>query len=160
MMSLLPVFEWLQMTGLGQAINQSTYVFAFIQAGHLLSLAVLGGAVLLVDLRMLGFGLKNQPVAYVARVAQPWLIGGTVMIITTGFLMFMSMAGNRYYWNEAFWLKMYALIAALIITFVIRNRFAFGDPHRAQTGLAKSVAAVSALSWLVVGALGRAIGFI
>ncbi len=159
-MSLLPVFEWLQMTGLGQAINQSTYVFAFIQAGHLLSLAVLGGAVLLVDLRILGFGLKNQPVAYVARVAQPWLIGSTIAILVSGFLMFMSMAGNRYYWNEAFWLKMYALIGALIITFAIRNRFAFGDPQRAETGLAKSVAVVSALSWLLVGALGRAIGFI
>ncbi len=159
-MTLLPAFEWIQSTGLGRAINESTYLFAFIQAGHLLALAVLGGAVLLVDLRILGFGLRNQPVAYVARVAQPWLIGGTIAIATTGFLLFMSMAGNRYYWNEAFWLKMYALIAAVLLTLVIRRRFVFGDPSKAETGLAKTVAVLSALSWLVVGALGRAIGFV
>lgn len=159
-MSLLPVLEWLQTSGLAQAISQHTFVFAFIQAGHLLALAVLGGAVLFVDLRILGFGLKNQPVLYVARVAQPWLIGGTVTILVTGFLMFISMAANRYYWNDAFWLKMYVLLGALIITFVIRNRFAFGDPQRAETRLAKVVAVVSALSWLLVGALGRAIGFV
>jgi hypothetical protein len=159
-MSLLPLFNWLEATLVGRTINESTYIFAVIQAGHLLSLAVLGGAVLLVDLRLLGVGFRSQPVAYLARAAHPWLVGGTIGIIVTGTLMFSSLAGSRYYWNEAFWWKMYWLIAAIIFTFVIRQRIALGDPGRSASGLAKAVAAISALSWLTVGIMGRAIGFV
>jgi hypothetical protein len=41
----------------------------------LLALTVLGGAILVVDLRLLGLGLKEERVRYVGQSAQPWLIG-------------------------------------------------------------------------------------
>ena len=49
-------FVWLEHSWLGIAVNESKWAFAALEAGHLLSLAMLGGAVLLVDLRILDSG--------------------------------------------------------------------------------------------------------
>ena len=81
---LLPFFQWCESTALGTAIRMSPWAFAVIESVHLLGLAVIGGAVLLVDLRMLGFGLKNQRIAEIARAAFPWLVGSLVVMLLTG----------------------------------------------------------------------------
>ena len=41
-------------------VRESLYAFALIESVHLVALSVLGGAVLMVDLRMLGIGLTEQ----------------------------------------------------------------------------------------------------
>jgi len=69
-MSLLPFFQWVSTTSLSQAISTSPWAFAVTESMHLLALSVIGGAVLIVDLRLLGLGLRSQSVAQVARDAQ------------------------------------------------------------------------------------------
>ncbi len=64
---LLPFFEWCEATAIGQAIRESLWLFPVIESIHLLGLAMIGGAILVVDLRLLGFGLRHQPVAQLAR---------------------------------------------------------------------------------------------
>ena len=59
-MNLLAFFQWCEATSLGTAIRETTWAFAVIESVHLLALSVIGGAVLLVDLRLLGFGLRHQ----------------------------------------------------------------------------------------------------
>jgi hypothetical protein len=60
----------------GHLQQQLALGFAVIEAGHLLARAAVGGAILVVDLRLPGFGLKEEPVSYLATTAQPCLIGG------------------------------------------------------------------------------------
>lgn len=74
-MDLLPLFHWLEDTSIGAAIRDSLWLFPVIEAVHLLALALMGGAILVVDLRLLGFGLTSQPVAALAKNIQPWLVG-------------------------------------------------------------------------------------
>src|SRR5713226_2669711 len=57
-MSLLPFFEWCEHTAVGAAIRGSAWLFPVIEAFHLLALALIGGAILIVDLRLLGLGLR------------------------------------------------------------------------------------------------------
>ena len=152
-------FAWLEHLWLGTAVNNSKWAFAAFEAGHLLSLAMLGGAVLLVDLRILGFGMKDEPVRRLARAAQPWLLAGLAGMIATGIPLLASLAESKYYGNEAFRLKMYFLAAALLFTFTIRQRFALTDrpvPNSLQT---RMIAVVSVLLWSGVGIMGRGIGF-
>jgi hypothetical protein len=152
-------FAWLEHSWLGTAVNNSKWAFAAFEAGHLLSLAMLGGAVLLVDLRILGFGMKDEPVRRLARAAQPWLLAGLAGMIATGIPLLASLAESKYYGNEAFRLKMYFLAAALLFTFTIRQRFALTDrpvPNSLQT---RMIAVVSVLLWSGVGIMGRGIGF-
>ena len=157
---ILSLFQWIEQTRLGTSVNESLYAFALIESVHLLALAMLGGAVLIVDMRLLGIGLKRLPVAQVAKTAQPWMIIGLIAIIATGFPLFASLAAGKYYGNDAFWWKMYFLAAATLYTFTIRQRVAMGDEGRAGSSFGKVVALVSLFLWSGVGVMGRAIGFI
>ena len=66
-MNLFPFFQWCEATSLGTAIRESTWAFAVIESVHLLALSVIGGAVLLVDLRLLGFGLRAPARSTISR---------------------------------------------------------------------------------------------
>jgi hypothetical protein len=81
---LLPFFEWCETVWLGRVVVGSLWLFPVIEAVHLLALSMLGGAVLIVDLRMLGLGLTNRRVEELWRDARPWMIGALVMMVATG----------------------------------------------------------------------------
>jgi hypothetical protein len=158
--SLLAAFKWVQATALAVAINNSSYAFAISECFHLIALAVIGGAVLIVDARLLGYGFRRQRVADVAAAARPWLIGSLVLIVLTGYLMFSSLAADKYYWNVGFRWKMALLAAAIAFTFLVRQPYALRSGTTGGTAVARVVAAVSIGLWLGVAVMGRAIGFL
>src|SRR5262245_37980698 len=123
---LWPFFEWCEATALGTAIRNSPWAFAVIESVHLLALAVIGGAVLMVDLRMLGFGLRSQRVADVARNAFPWLVGSLIMMLVSGIGLFLSEPTKCYY-STAFWVKMISLALAMTFTFTVRRTVTMTD---------------------------------
>ena len=49
-----------------------------------------GGALLVVDLRMLGFGFSSQPIAGIAQDVRPWLLASLVVMVATGTALFLS----------------------------------------------------------------------
>ena len=154
------VFQWLEKTSLSVAINESLWAFAVVEAIHLLALAVIGGAVLVVDLRLLGFAFQRQKVADLARIAQPWFLWSLFGMLLTGFILFLSLAASKYYVHTYFWVKMYFLAGAMIFSFTVRQWIIMGDDVRANSGLAKLVAIVSLFLWSGVGFAGKAIGYI
>jgi hypothetical protein len=160
---MLALFKWLETvyasvidSSIGNAIHLSVWLFALTEAAHLVTLAVVGCAVLIVDLRILGWGLTRQPVAQVAREVRPWLLGSLAGMATTGFVMFTSLAASKYYSHPMFWIKMALLAATLLVTFTVRQWIVMGDETRAQRPLAKVVAVVSVLLWSSVALMGRA----
>ena len=157
---LLSTFQWIEQTGLSKAINESLYAFAYIQAVHLLALAVLGGAALVVDLRLMGLVMTDQAVAALERVVRPWFTWSLITILVTGLLLFVSLAAGKYYGHYYFWVKMYFLAGALMFTYVIRNRVARGDAGRADSMVGRLVGFVSVFLWSGVAFAGKAIGYI
>lgn len=155
-MDLLPFFQWSEETGLGRVIRESVWAFAVVESIHLLALATMGGAVLLVDMRMLNLGLSGRSVAELGREAQPWLRRGLVVLIISGIGLFASEAVKCYY-SYPFWVKMSALFAAIIFTFTVRKRVVLADG--ASGGTQMAVALVSMALWFTVAASGRWIGF-
>ena len=155
---LLPFFEWCESTALGTAIRMSPWAFAVIESVHLLGLAVIGGAVLLVDLRMLGFGLTNQRIAELARAVFPWLVGSLVVMLLTGVALFLS-EPLKCYDSRAFWVKMISLCLAMLFTFSVRRTVTMADETRVRPIWFKLVALVSLALWFGVGGGGRWIGF-
>jgi hypothetical protein len=83
-MSLLPFFQWCYQTAVGEAIRESLWLFPLIEAFHLLGLGLMVGAVLIVDLRLLGAGLTRQPVAQLAAAVEPWLLGSVTLMFASG----------------------------------------------------------------------------
>ncbi len=154
-----PWFEWLEKSGLGVWANGSTWAFAVLEAGHLLAIAALGGAVFLVNLRLLGFGLTEERVRDLAATARPWLLGGLIAVTATGVPLLASLALQKYYVNPAFWWKMYFFIAAIVFTFGIHQPLVMGNERRAVSAVGRVAAVVSLLLWAGVGIMGRGIGF-
>ena len=109
---MLPFFQWLESFAFGA---ESIYTVAFINVAHLLALVFFIGALLIVDLRLLGSGMRRQPLSDVVRSAQPWLLGGFAGMFVTGSLQVLGTPMKAYY-SDQFWLKMQLLVVAVIMT--------------------------------------------
>jgi len=150
--------QWSEATALGRMIRNSEYAFPMIEFVHLAALAVIGGAVLVVDLRMLGFGLKKTPVAELARDAQPYVTGSLLVMLATGIALYTSEA-TKCYASGAFWIKMVSLLLAMTFTYTIKRRVAAGGRWTVSPGTTRLVGAVSMALWFGVAWGGRWIGF-
>jgi hypothetical protein len=158
MMSLLPFFQWCENTELVATLREIRWLVPTIEAVHAMGFAVLGGAVLVVNLRLLGFGLRQQPVARVARDTERWLLISLLVIVPTGVVLFMTEAIKCYFYL-AFWVKMTAFFLALVFTFTVHRSVAMADGAQASPRVSKAVAWVSLSLWSGVGIAGRLIGF-
>ena len=154
---LLPFFQWCESLWLGQFVVGSNWLFPVIEAVHLLFLSLLGGAVLVVDLRLLGLGLKGRSASELWRAARPWTIAAVAGMIATGVPLFLSEAIKCYY-NDSFWVKMTTLPIAIAFAFTIRAR-ATEDAVRNTARRQMLVGALSIALWFTVAAAGRWIGF-
>jgi hypothetical protein len=154
---VLEFFEWSERSALGSAIANSIWAFPVIQSLHLLGLSLLGGALLVVDLRLLGVGLRTQRIQALLHHARPWLIASVVVLLVTGVLLFFSEAVKLYY-NTSFWVKITTLPVALVFTFMVRNRLAREDTLE-TSARTRFIGAASITLWFTVAAAGRWIGF-
>ena len=157
-MSVLEVCRWIQNSSLLVAMRSSPWLFPIVATIHLFGLAIIGGSVLVVDLRLLGLGLRRQPVSQVARDAEPWLLRGLLVSIPTGVLLFMCFA-TKYYYLTFFWIKMASLLLVLLFTFSVRRKVTMSDEKRMGPVRSKVVALVSLSLWTTVAIGGRWIGF-
>jgi hypothetical protein len=157
-MTLLEFCQWLQFSPPLVAMRASPWLFPVIATIHLMGLSVLGGAVLLVDLRLLGLGLRRQPVAQLAADAERWLFRGLLVMVTTGIPLFMCFA-TKYYYLTFFWVKMASLVAVVVFTVSVRRKVAMADEARLNPVMGRAVALTSITLWTTVALGGRYIGF-
>lgn len=155
---MLSFFTWCESSAIGEAIRASLWLFPVIESFHLLALAVIGGAVLVVNLRLLGFGMARQPVARLWRDTRPWLLGSLTVMLISGVLLFTSEAVKLYY-HDAFWVKMSSLLLSIVFTFTIQRKVALAGEGRVPLFWSRTVGIVSLVLWCGVGVGGRWIGF-
>ena len=90
--------------------------FAFWEVGHILSLILLGGTTILMNLRLLNAGLTEESPSEVYRNLRFWQNVGVIGIVFTGVLIGAANA-ERLYDSAAFIVKMLALLAGIILTY-------------------------------------------
>jgi hypothetical protein len=156
-MSLLAFVKWCDATAIGVAIRNSTWAFPAVESFHLLALAVLGGTILIVDLRLCGLGLRRQSTRELARDVQPWLLGALAVMLISGAVLFTSEA-LKCYENLAFQVKIVMLAFALLFTFTVRQRVVMSPGGGSPLGN-RLVGGTSMALWSAVGLAGRGIGF-
>ena len=152
-MNLLSIFEWLGQSAIGSFMQRSTYSFEVAEMAHLLALAALGGGILIIDLRLLGLGLKSQSAKGLAHSMLPYLAGSLCVSVVSGVLL-LAAEPMKCYYNTAFRLKMLFLAMAILFSALIQR------PLVEREIFAKLSAALSLTLWLAVGLAGRAIGVI
>ena len=158
-MSLQPFFEWMQGLRFSAFFLESVWPTPIIQCIHLSSVAVFAGAVLLVDLRLLGKGLKGTPLPQLARAAEPFLIGSFVVLVLTGIPQMASTALKQYY-SPFFWWKMEMVLIAVILTVTVRRKLASTDESQLGPVFPKGAALCSIALWTSVTIGARLIGLL
>ena len=157
-MSLIAFAETLQQSALGLALRDSSpFVVLGIQLVHVLGLILLLTSLVLVNLRLLGWGLRSLPLLQVVQATRLGLWLGLAMTVASGTLLFIS-APVHYAANVAFVPKMLLLLAALIVQASLYRRVTATE-YTAPV-LARSTAVISLSLWFSVGLAGRAIGFV
>jgi len=121
--------------------------------------AAFAGAILIVDVRLLGRGLTNTPVAQLAREAEKWLLGAFAVLLSSGIPQVFATALKEYY-SPYFWLKMQLILAGLVFTFTIRRKVALADEERMGKVWPKLVALVSIAIWTSAAIWARLIGLL
>lgn len=157
-MDLLFLFEWLDNSLLAQISKAYGGVFAVIQMFHLLALSVLGGMVLVGDLRLLGVLMTDVPSEVVIRNTHRWFQVALAVIVASGIFMSSAVAMKLYY-NEMFAIKMLALGTGIAFFYVVRQPLLRFEHASINPWALRSVAVASLCIWFTVAASGRWIGF-
>jgi hypothetical protein len=155
---LLPFFQWCDGLAMSQAYRDSTYLFPLTQALHVLAVTVFVGAIVIGDLRLLGWGPVGESRASIARSAQRVLLWAGLAVLVTGIPQFTTNA-LTYHKSWLFVFKMYLLAAALLFTATVRQRVAVADEGRLASWVPKVVGAVSLALWMGVTISGRLITY-
>ena len=155
---IFPFFEWMETTWFGVIGKTWGAAFAFVQTIHLLSLALLGGAVLAAEGRILGLLLTDVSAQIVIERCHVLLVWALVLLISTGVFMACGVALKVYY-LPVFWYKMFALGTGILFHFYIRKPLFRFDLQQINPIVVKMTAIASILVWFMVAATGRWIGF-
>jgi hypothetical protein len=155
-MSPLPLLEWFRDTPLAQTIRNSSWLLPTIESGHLVGYGLLIGTILAVDLRLLGLGVRRQTAPQIAGELAPWTLGGLVLTIVTGVLLF-SYDPLKFYANHAFPYKVALLAAAVAFHYTAHREVTLPNTSGVKSLRNRLAAGVSLALWLGVALAGLAI---
>lgn len=154
------LLEWLSEGIVAQALTASPVLYIFANAAHILSIGLLVGAILPLDLRLLGL-FKRTPLQLLGPFLTRTAATGAVLAILTGMVLF-TVRANEYVGNPAFLTKMGLLAAGIANVALLRIASPWRrtlSEDRAPWPI-KLMAALSFAIWIAAVIAGRWIGFI
>jgi hypothetical protein len=161
-MSLLGFCEWLASTEWSTALHESLYAYPLVETTHVLSLLLFVGTLSVVDLRLLGWVLRDVPVSEVTARLLPWTFTGLAISLVTGSLLFFAIP-VRTYQSLFFRIKVVMLLVAALNAALFHRVTSRGAPawDRDPTPplRARAAGAVSLVAWVTVIAMGRMIAY-
>jgi hypothetical protein len=160
--SLLAFFEWLAETPGSIAIRESMYMYTILESIHVWGLALFVGFTALLDLRLLGWAMRDLPMSTSARRFFPLMVAGFVVMVVSGVLLFYAIP-VRTYQSIFFRVKVVFLIAAglnagLFHT-TVYSRVAEWDRDVVTPRPARVAGAVSLVLWTCIIFSGRMIAY-
>lgn len=151
----------LQASGLSALLRSSIWLYPLVNTGHVVGIALLFGAIVPLDLRLIGC-FRRTPLEHLAGALVPVAITGLVMALVTGSLLFATRPLD-YVVEPLFGIKLALLGAAVLNALLLRRGPSWqrGDVTRGAPlppawrlhGL------LSIVLWLGVITAGRLIGY-
>ena len=146
---------------LARIMRESLWAYPIVETVHIVGFVILVGSVVMFDLRVLGLS-KGLSVRALSRHLLPWSLAALLLIVPTGFLMFMTHATD-FLANRTFQLKMALLMVAGINAVIFRTGPYQTVEHwdvgtRAPISAQLSVAA-SIVLWVAIIACGRLLAY-
>ena len=154
-MSQEALWEWLANTELSFQIG-ATWWFPLLESIHVLSIVMLVGTILMVDVRLLGLaGQRNSLASFVSELT-PWSWAALLPAVVTGLGLFISRP-DAYAANPAMQIKMLLLIIAGLNVLYF-HKFVYRRVEQARSHAI--CGAVSLLLWVGILLAGRWVGHI
>jgi hypothetical protein len=151
----------MQTTPINEWVLYPRWSWPILETLHFLGLCLLIGAILIMDLRLIGFQ-RIIPLSAVHKLMPVALAGFSINLITgLGFLF-----GDPYLYaiNYAFWVKMTLVLLAdlnfLLYLVKVEPALARVGPHDPTPGLARAVGGASLIFWFGVLLYGRLLPYL
>lgn len=154
--------EGLQASDLSRSLRASLWLYPMVNAGHVIGVGLLFGAIVPLDLRLLGLW-RALPVEPLARVLVPSAVAGLLLATANGLLM-LAARPLDYVREPLFGLKL-GLVALAIANALALRRLPWAHGWRETAGSrrapygARWAAALSIALWLSVIVVGRLLGY-
>lgn len=160
---MLDWLAWYEASALADFVrNSGPYTYGIVNLFHIFGIALLFGAITVLDLRLLGLW-KTTPIASLARPIVPVAGVGLVLAMLSGATIF-SVQATEYYYNPFVAIKFIALLLGIANVAALHSSAAWRAIETANcTGKGRARlalgAAVSLGCWITVIAAGRMIAY-
>ena len=138
------------------------WLFPIIESLHVISLGLVVGSILLLDVRLLGFGRRTAGVLQLGAEILPLTWVGFAAASLTGTALFLARPGV-YFHNPQFELKLLCIALAgvnmAVFHFGIYRRAREWEADRTPPAAARAAGALSILLWSCAIVFGRWTGF-
>ncbi len=136
---------------LAQAMKHSTWLYPTVETIHIWGIGMLFGSVVIMDLRVLGFGNKLN-LSDLSRLGVLVALIGFGLAVLTGSLMFIAQASELIS-SRLFILKMCLIFLLLANAMILRIR-------TITNGVSKAQALLSLVGWATVIGIGRWLAYV
>jgi hypothetical protein len=160
---LYELLVWLRGSPVGMAMRAAgVWAYGVTNLIHILGVASLFGAVLILDLRLLGFW-KRVPIAAISDVAEPIAKTGFCVAAVAGFCM-ISTNATDYAGNPFLLIKFPAIFLALLNAQILSRQAAWRERRSRELSLSEQhhlawMGGISLACWLTAVGAGRLIGY-
>lgn len=157
--SLTALVRWCSTLAPIVVIRDSRYGMPAVQSIHLVGITVFLAAVIVLDMRLAGIGLLNEPLLRLERQLKPWIAGAATLVVLSGVVIFLG-TPSKYAQSNPFRIKIAILVLAVAFHFGVVRRFVTADTGSPARRGQRLVAGLSVTLWFLAGWAGRAIAFV
>ncbi|MGH3676873.1 MAG: DUF6644 family protein [Mycobacterium sp.] len=157
------LLAWLQSSALGEFMRGSgLWTYPIVNLIHILGIAALFGAVLILDLRLVGVW-RRTPLPAITATAAPVAIAGFAVAATSGVCL-LATSALEYEDNPFLVVKFSAIGLGFVNALVLRRTAAWKahttrDLSHAEARRLAMMGSVSLISWLTALTAGRMLGY-
>ena len=110
-MTIRSIFEAIEALPSSTAFRESLNGYPFALTAHVVSMCLFAGLILMMDLRLAGYGFQETPFSELQKRLFPWQMFTLLVTSASGLLLFYGQP-MRYYGKALFWVKILLMIAA------------------------------------------------
>ena len=151
---------WLEASLLARTLRGGVWLYPLVNLAHLLGIALLFGAVSVLDLRLVGLW-RRVPLGGLAEATIPVAVAGFVLAVLSGAAM-VTVQARDYAANPFLWAKFGAVALAGLNALLLHRSRAWAEAGGAQGAGSRRLALAGLASlacWLAAVAAGRMIAY-